>query len=135
MRKFACCFLAVIFLFNNTVFAETPDLHEIIENFAARNQDTTAAVSIGVFTSHDVLFEQNLGYIDIAGRVVNDSNAVFERAVSKLLVSVSAMQLAEQGLLDLDADIRDILPYGFLTKLSYDDPITMLHLLNHTAGF
>jgi CubicO group peptidase (beta-lactamase class C family) len=45
------------------------------------------------------------------------------------------MQLAEQGLLDLHADIRSYLPEGFLAKTIYQEPITMIHLMNHNAGF
>ena len=45
------------------------------------------------------------------------------------------MQLKEQGVLDLEEDIRKYLPDGFLTHLHYDKPVTMLHLMNHTAGF
>lgn len=45
------------------------------------------------------------------------------------------MQLYEQGKLDLNEDIRKYLPEGFLKNLSYDDPITMIDLMNHSAGF
>ena len=45
------------------------------------------------------------------------------------------MQLNEEGKIDLDADIRNYLPKGFLKNLHYDTPITMRHLMNHTAGF
>lgn len=45
------------------------------------------------------------------------------------------MQLWEQGKLDLEADVRTYLPDGFLTRLRYDEPITMIHLMNHQGGF
>ena len=45
------------------------------------------------------------------------------------------MQLYEQGKINLDEDVRSYLPDGFLSNLSYDEPITMTHLMNHTAGF
>ena len=45
------------------------------------------------------------------------------------------MQLVEQGKIDLNADIRTYLPEGFMTKLKYDSPITMLNLMHHNAGF
>jgi len=45
------------------------------------------------------------------------------------------MQLYDQGRIELDADIKNYLPDGFLAKLKYDEPVTMLHLMNHTAGF
>ncbi len=45
------------------------------------------------------------------------------------------MQLWEEGLIDLEADVKEYLPEGFFTKLKYDEPITMLNLMNHNAGF
>ena len=55
---------------------------------------------------------------------------------SKLLVWTSVMQQRERGNIDLDADIREYLPEGFLTKLKYpEEKITMINLMNHNAGF
>lgn len=56
-------------------------------------------------------------------------------SISKMLVWTSVMQLYEQGKIDLNADVRTYLPDRFLSNLSYKEPITMLHLMNHTAGF
>ncbi len=65
-----------------------------------------------------------------------DENTVYEwGSVSKLLIWISVMQLYEQGKLDLDKDIREYLPKNFLQKLSFDKPITMINLMNHTAGW
>lgn len=47
----------------------------------------------------------------------------------------SATQLYEQGNLDLNKDIRTYLPDGFLDDLTYDKPITMLDLMNHSTVF
>ena len=111
-------------------------LQEAIEQFVQRNSDTTAAMSLSVFTYQDVLLEQSHGYINIAESIPNTPEAVFEwGSVTKLFLPVSVMQLVERGLLDLNANIQTYLPEGFLTKLKYDDPITMKHLLSHTAGF
>ena len=45
------------------------------------------------------------------------------------------MQLVEQGKLDLDTDIKEYLPEGFFKKLKYDDPITLMNLMHHNAGW
>lgn len=44
------------------------------------------------------------------------------------------MQLVEQGKLDLDADVNSYLTQ-FQIPAAYDAPITMKHLMSHTAGF
>ena len=67
---------------------------------------------------------------------MDTENTVFEwGSISKTFIWVSVMQLKEEGKIDLYADIRSYLPEGFLKNLHYDKPVTMLHLMNHTAGF
>lgn len=67
---------------------------------------------------------------------MDPKSTVFEGgSISKTFIWVSAMQLSEEGKIDLNADIRNYLPKGFLKNLHYDTPITMRHLMNHTAGF
>ncbi len=55
-------------------------------------------------------------------------------SVSKLFTWTAVMQLVEQGKLDLNKDINT-----YLKKLNvpstYPEPITLAHLLAHTAGF
>lgn len=45
------------------------------------------------------------------------------------------MQLVEEGKLDLDVDVQTYFSEGFKKKWTYDQPITMRNLMNHTAGF
>ncbi|MFY1698067.1 serine hydrolase domain-containing protein [Solwaraspora sp. WMMA2101] len=54
-------------------------------------------------------------------------------SVSKLITATAAMQLVESGSVDLDADIDAYLDFDL--PRSFDEPITMRHLLTHTAGF
>ncbi|MCL1965044.1 MAG: beta-lactamase family protein [Firmicutes bacterium] len=111
-------------------------LSQFIDGYVERHKETTAAMSAVVFTKEDVLLEAFYGYANLADKTSNDADTVMEwGSVTKLLVWVSVMQLVEQGKLDLDADIRAYLPEGFLSKLQYDDPITLLHLMNHNAGW
>ena len=143
IKKTVCCLLATLMLLPLSAHlthaaedAENSEIQHIINQVVEENQPTTAAMSVSVFDNNQVLFEQSYGYINLSNQTENSPNAVFEwGSAGKLLVYVSVLQLSEQGLLDLEADIRTLLPEGFLTKLTYDDPITMIHLLNHTAGF
>lgn len=98
---------------------------------------TSPGAAIVVLKDNQVVLSKGYGYADIDKKIpVNPQDTVFEwGSISKLFVWTSVMQLVEQGKLDLNEDIRNYLPDGFLTKLKYDDPITMLHLMHHTAGF
>ena len=107
-----------------------------MEAKAESNKDYYASFATAVFCGDEVLYEKHFGYIDRENRVLADENCVYEwGSVSKLFVWVSVLQLYEQGKIDLNEDIRDYLPEDFFKKLKYDEPITMLHLMNHNAGW
>ncbi len=64
-------------------------------------------------------------------------------SMSKAITSVAAMQLIEQGVIELDDPLNDLMPemvsIPILTKdgqlIESDDIITLRHLLTHTSGF
>lgn len=64
-----------------------------------------------------------------------DEDTLFRLAsVSKLFVWTALWKLADQGRIDLDQDIE---PYlcGMIVPRPYLGPITIRHLMDHTAGF
>ena len=95
-----------------------------------------ASAAVGLFQGDEVLYTGYYGDTDIKNQIPADENSVYEwGSISKTLIWVSAMQLYEQGKLDLEKDVREYLPEGFFQHLSYDEPITMLNLMNHNAGW
>lgn len=89
-----------------------------------------------VFKEDETLYKKQYGYSDVKNKVEANKDTVYEwGAVSEILVWTSVMQLYEENKIDLNADIKEYLPEGFLTKLSSDKPITMLNLMNHNAGW
>lgn len=143
-RWLICIVFMLSLLMPQTVSAQTrlpsgrpvSELSQMIENYIAENQDTTAAVSVAVFQGEETLYEGHHGQLNLETSLSAGEESVYEwGSVSKLLVWVSVMQLWEQGLIDLETDVQQYLPEGFLTKLAYDEPITMTHLMNHNAGF
>lgn len=112
------------------------DLQQEIDTFIEERKAGCASVSVEVFQGNTTLGKSQYGYADMENKIAVNADTVYEwGSVSKLLVWTSVMQLYEQGKLDLSADIRNYLPKGFLKKLKYDDPITMIHLMNHDAGW
>jgi CubicO group peptidase (beta-lactamase class C family) len=55
-------------------------------------------------------------------------------SISKLVTATAVMQLVEQRRLDLNADVNQYLK-DFQLPRTYKDPVTLAHLLTHTAGF
>lgn len=112
------------------------NLQHEIENFIREREKGCASVSVKVFENDKDICSIQYGYSDIENKQSVDENTVYEwGSISKLFVWVSVMQLYEEGKIDLETDIREYLPDNFLTKLSYDTPITMLNLMNHNAGW
>lgn len=115
---------------------EYSELEDRIVRYIEEHKNTTASVSHAIFNGQDTLYQTHYGYTDIENKSLANDDTVYEwGSATKLLVWISVMQLWEQGKIDLDTDIAIYLPDGFLTKLSYDTPITMLNLMNHNAGW
>jgi len=111
-------------------------LEETIDAYVASYEKYTAAVSVVAIKDGETIVNKAYGYADIENQRKADTSTVFEWAsISKLLVYTSVMQLVEQGKLDLDTDIQEYLPEGFFKKLKYDDPITLMNLMHHNAGW
>jgi CubicO group peptidase (beta-lactamase class C family) len=83
----------------------------------------------------EVVHLRGYGYGDVeARRRLDAETSIFRTAsVSKLFTATAVMQLVEQGRIDLDADVNSYL--DFRVPDTYQEPITMRHLLTHTAGF
>ncbi|AIQ45977.1 hypothetical protein R70723_08860 [Paenibacillus sp. FSL R7-0273] len=112
-------------------------LENVIDTYnTAARQATGAGVSVAVVKNGETVFNKAYGLADVENNTAADTDTVFEwGSVTKLLVWTSVMQLVEQGKLDLRTDIREYLPEGFFKKLKYDEPITLLNLMHHNAGW
>lgn len=111
-------------------------LEETIDAYVASYEKYTAAVSVVAIKDGKTIVDKAYGYADMENQRKADTSTVFEWAsISKLLVYTSVMQLVEQGKLDLEVDIQEYLPEGFFKKLKYDEPITLMNLMHHNAGW
>lgn len=104
-----------------------------------------ATVTNGNETLYEGAFgERSLG----SGAAMTPDTVVWIASMTKALTGLAAMQLVEQGRLELDSPASTIIPYlgevqvldGFtesgepITRAP-KQPITLRHLLTHTAGF
>ena len=105
-------------------------------NTGTSDDDFMGAALVGIFQGDEVLFTGFYGETDKEHGVKADENSCFEwGSITKTFIWVSALQLYEQGKIDLNKDVREYLPEDFFRHLSYDEPITMLNLMNHNAGW
>jgi CubicO group peptidase (beta-lactamase class C family) len=113
------------------------DLESWLDGFfpyALQQADIAGAV-VSVVKDGEVLLQKGYGYADVAKRTPMDPERTIMRvgSISKLFTWTAVMQQVEQGKLDLDRDINDYLDFKIPPR--FDKPITLRHLMTHTAGF
>jgi len=96
-----------------------------------------AGASVLVMKDGETLLLKGYGYSDLkAKQPVDPTSTIFRLAsISKLFTWVCAMQLVEQGKLDLDVDIGRYLDFPIKPNNGISAPITLRNLMTHTAGF
>jgi CubicO group peptidase (beta-lactamase class C family) len=94
-----------------------------------------AGATVSVVKDGELIFAKGYGYADLENGIPVDPEQTGFRvgSVTKLFTATAVMQLAEQGKLNLDADINTYL--DFQIPATYPEPITLKHLLTHTPGF
>ncbi len=92
-----------------------------------------AGLSISLTDRRQTLFTAGVGYADLAARSPVLADTTFQiGSIGKSFTALALMQLAQAGRLDLNAPISTHLPW-FAMPSRYG-PITLRHLLSHTAG-
>ncbi len=102
-----------------------------------------AGVAAAVIGPSNTVFEGSAGTTILsAGQPVGPDTMFWIASMTKPLTSVAAMQLVEQGKLELDAPISNLLPelkhrqiLENGTLRAAKKQVTLRHLLTHTSGF
>lgn len=83
-----------------------------------------------------ILYKTGYGIESLKNKIkVSPDSSIFHLgSVSKTILAIAVMQLYEKGLVELDRDVNEYLT-SFQIEQAYDQPITVRHLLTHTAGF
>lgn len=114
---------------------DAADLGAFLDGYLPVEMDRAdiAGVGIAVVKDGKVLLARGYGHADRERGIKVDPAATLFRigSVSKLFTWMAVMRLAEQGKLDLDADIQQYLDF----PLRAGPPITLRLLMTHRAGF
>lgn len=100
------------------------------------NRYNIVGMTISVVKDGELYFSKGYGYKDSSQITPVDANKTLFRigSVSKTFTAIAVLQLVEDGILDLDTDINAYLT-SFKIPETYEEPITLRHLLTHSAGF
>lgn len=97
----------------------------------ALEQSMAPALSVAVLKDGEIVWSEAFGKADLENNVEATPRTKFRLAsISKVLTATLAARLVDEGIIDLDADIRDTLP-EFPDKGA---KITLRHLFAHLGG-
>ncbi len=93
-------------------------------------------IVLGVALAGQTVFLEAYGSASVGGAPMPLDAPLWLASISKPLTAIAVLRLAAQGHLDLDADAATLLPEGALGPPAHPDdgPVTVRHLLTHTAG-
>ncbi|WP_433442985.1 serine hydrolase domain-containing protein [Nonomuraea sp. CA-141351] len=93
--------------------------------------------AVAVVSGGRQVFAKGYGYADLAKRIPVDAarTGFFTASTAKTFTAIAALQLVEQGKLDLHADVNRYLKTFEIEDTFPGRPVTLEHLLTHTAGF
>jgi len=113
------------------------DVNAWLDGFLPYSLDAggVAGAVVVVVKDGQVLTARGYGYSDMKTRKPVDPALTLFRpgSISKLFTWTAVMQQVQAGKLDLDKDINAYL--DFRIPAAYGKPITLRHLMTHTAGF
>jgi CubicO group peptidase (beta-lactamase class C family) len=94
-----------------------------------------AGATVLVMKDGKDLLRKGYGFSEVAKKKPVDPETTMFRlaSISKLFTWISVMQVAEQGKLDIDADVNKYL--DFQIAPAFGKPIALRNLMTHTGGF
>jgi CubicO group peptidase (beta-lactamase class C family) len=117
-----------------------PNTDQVLRAIVEHPTQALASLSVLAIKDGKVVYEKQFGrryvnHAEPAKDVPADVNTLYRIAsVSKMVASVGAMILVEQGKLDLDADISRYFGFKVRNPNFPDDAITTRMLLSHTSS-
>lgn len=114
--------------------AELATLRETARGVISRGE--LSGVSIALIDDQRLVFAEGFGFADKRRKTPSDANTVYRcGSISKLFTATAAMQLAEQGRLDIDKPVQTYLPsFSIIDPFPDNQPVTLRQLMCHRSG-
>lgn len=98
-------------------------------------ESRTIGGALAVTMGGRIVYQRYYGYQDLEALTPVTEDTYFRVAsVTKMVSAIGLMQLKEQGLVELDADISRYFGYEIANAYFPDTPLTMRQLMSHTAA-
>lgn len=137
--------ISVLFTHNSSYAQDYPDVSDsaVVEAFVdgvvktqMQNSNSPSGV-VAVMKDGKMIFSKGYGFLDVENRIPVDPATTLFRpgSISKLFTWVAVMQQVERGNLNLDTDVNDYLNSFQVEDTWPGQPVTLRHIMTHTAGF
>jgi len=92
---------------------------------------------VAVVSDGELVYAKGYGYADIKTETLVDPETTLFHvgSITKLFTWTCVMQQVEKGTIDLDTDVNTYLKDVSLPETYPGQPVTMRHLMTHSAGF
>lgn len=138
-------FVLLLIVLCPTIFPQkpvsVPDYSPLIEKYRTlfseeMKQNKTAGISIALVDGDSLIWCEGFGIYDTTNKTtITGHTPLLLGSITKTFTALAVMQLAEKGLIDLDAPLRKYLPeFNLKTHSGSPDDITVRQLMTHHAG-
>jgi CubicO group peptidase (beta-lactamase class C family) len=142
MKVAAACMAGVLAIAISAGAAEAEAPPRSIDELRARIagvllRERVPGVGIALVDDDGIVWAGGVGVADRARNLPVTADTLFRvGSITKSFIGLAFLRLAERGRIDLRARVRDLAPeLAIDNRWQREDPITVAHLLEHTAGF
>ncbi|MBU1365181.1 MAG: beta-lactamase family protein [Gammaproteobacteria bacterium] len=106
----------------------------LVDREMAENEIT--GLSIALIDDQQVIWQQGFGYADLENKIAATPDTVYRAgSIAKIFTAAAAMQLADQGKLDIDQPLTTALPeFSIRTRYPNAAPVTPRNIMCHHSG-
>ena len=114
--------------------ATTIDMDTVLDDFIANNSNISSVAMLTV-KDGEIFYSHAAGFID-AGKIEAPTQSTLYKtsSIAKLIIAVAVMQQVELGMLNIDQDVGNYLPFPVRNPSFPDNVITVRMLMQHAAG-
>ncbi len=100
------------------------------------NEPMIPGAILSIVTRDSIWVNKGYGYSDVENKIpVNPAFSKFDLgSIGKIMTSIAVLQQVENGTLNLNTDVNQYLK-NWKLKSPFHEPVTLFHLLTHSAGF
>ena len=135
MKKSLVLFIAQFICFS--AWSQNPNPSAAVDNYiqGEMNSERFPGVSTIIVKDGQIVWLESYGFADVGNNIpVEDTTVFLLASLSKVFTGTAVMQLYENGMLDLDEDINNHLPWALDIPGFESDSITFRQLMTHSSS-